>query len=131
MIQVENLIGKPYKQDGQGPDGFNCWNLCREVVGRFGRRLPEYDVPQSTDERTALAVRVKDSAFKRLKQPEPGCLAVFRIWNNKGKEHWHVGVVLDDCLRFIHVTEKTFVCITSLKNPLWNLFLEGYYSYAG
>jgi len=130
-IDLSDLIGKPYQADGRGPNNYDCWGLCMEVARRAGRRLPEINIPRSEDERSVFAVSFKDSCFVRLEGPEPWCQVAFRIWDDKNKERWHVGTVLENCLRFIHVAEKSFVCTPLLNHPLWGLMLEGYYRYAG
>lgn len=129
-IDLSDLIGKPYQADGRGPDNYDCWGLCLEVARRAGRPLPDINIPRSEDERSVFAVNFKDSCFDRLEGPEPWCQVAFRIWDDHDKERWHVGTVLENCLRFIHVAEKSFVCTPLLSHPLWGLFLEGYYRYA-
>ena len=136
VINLSDLIGKPYMVDGRGPDAYDCWGLCLEVARRAcaqgaGRLLPELNIPRCEDERSAFAVGFKDSCFERLEKPQPWCQVVFRIWDDDNKERWHVGTVLADCLRFIHIAEKSFACTPLLSHPLWSLFLEGYYKYAG
>ena len=128
-IDLCDLIGKHYQAEGRGPDFFDCWGLCLEVARRAGRYLPELNIPSCEEKRSAFAVDCKDSYFERLKEPEPWCQVAFRIWDDDNKERWHVGTVLEDCLRFIHITEKSYVCTPLLKHPLWSLFMEGYYKY--
>ena len=43
MIDVNDLIGKPYKLGGTGPYQYDCWGLVREVYHRLGRDLPGYE----------------------------------------------------------------------------------------
>jgi cell wall-associated NlpC family hydrolase len=38
---IDDLIGKPYKKHGRGPDAYDCYGLCIEVSKRLGRELPE------------------------------------------------------------------------------------------
>lgn len=130
MIDIDNLIGKPYKIDGRGPNFYDCWGLCLEIAKRLGKLLPEHQVPKSEKGQAILAIQVKNSDFVRLSKPEPWCLVVFRVWDDNGKEKWHVGTVLEDCRRFIHITRKSFVCTPLLKHRLWDMFLEGFYKYA-
>ena len=128
---LKNLVGKPYKHNASGPHFYDCWGLCLEVARRLDRQLPEYDTPETTGERNALIVTEKDSRFERLDKPEPWCLVIFRIFEDNGDERWHVGTVLGGCRRFIHVGGRLRVCITSISHPFWDLFLEGFYRYAG
>lgn len=32
----DDLIGKPYKPRGTGPDAYDCWGICVEVLKRLG-----------------------------------------------------------------------------------------------
>lgn len=122
MIKLNDLIGKPYKAGAKGPNAYDCKGLCLEVANRLGKCLPKQGY-------WFLSQRQKNK-FNKLKHPEPWCIVAFRIWE-VDKEKWHVGTVLDDCQRFIHVTGGSSVCIVSLRHPLWRLLLEGYYSYVG
>ena len=38
-----DLIGKPYKKNGRGPDSYDCYGICIEVCKRIGTKLPEQD----------------------------------------------------------------------------------------
>ncbi|MBQ0111956.1 MAG: C40 family peptidase [Bacteroidales bacterium] len=35
-INIDDLVGKPYKKNGRGPDGYDCYGLAIEVEKRFG-----------------------------------------------------------------------------------------------
>jgi len=130
-IDISDLMNKPYRENGRGPEFYDCWGLFMEIVKRLNRYLSEYNMLKlkTDDERNELFVVIKDLHFIRLKSPEDWCAVIFRIWDEKGQEKWHIGHVLPGCRRFIHVTEKTCVCTTSLKHKLWKMFFEGFYRY--
>ena len=128
-IDISDLMNKPYQENGRGPEFYDCWGLFMEITQRLDRHLPKYDPPKTNDERNKLFVIVKDRHFVRLKEPEDWCAVIFRMWDDEGKEYWHIGHVLPGCRRFIHITEKTFICTTSLKHKHWNMFFEGFYRY--
>lgn len=115
MIDLGDLIGKSYELNGGGPNSYNCRSLCVEVARRTGKILPDHGWFKHK--------------FIQLRQPEPWCIVAFKIWENN-KEKWHVGTILEDCRRFIHVTGGTSVCIVRLSHPVWNLLFEGYYKFA-
>lgn len=129
QIDVSDLIGKPYQENGRGPRFYDCCGLFYEIARRIGRYLPEYDTPKSDEEKNELFEAVKDFHFRRIEYPESWCAVIFRIWDDKGCEKWHIGHVLPGCRRFIHITEKTCVCTTSLKHTFWKMFFEGFYLY--
>jgi len=37
----DDLIGKPYKENGRGPDGYDCYGLVLTVCHRLGIDLPD------------------------------------------------------------------------------------------
>ena len=129
MIDISDLMNKPYRENGRGPEFYDCAGLFYEIAGHLNRYLPQYDTPKTDEEKDELFVTVKELHFVRLKGPEDWCAVIFRIWDDDGKEKWHIGHVLPGCSRFIHITEKTSVCTTSLKHQLCALFLEGFYRY--
>ena len=36
MINIDDLVGKPYRKNGRGPEGYDCYGLAIEVEKRFG-----------------------------------------------------------------------------------------------
>ena len=43
MVDVSDLLGKPYSPHGRGPDSFDCYGLVIEVEKRYGIDLPDFD----------------------------------------------------------------------------------------
>jgi cell wall-associated NlpC family hydrolase len=43
-VEVNDLIGKPWRLGARGPDAFDCWGLTREILGRLrpGKPLPDW-----------------------------------------------------------------------------------------
>jgi len=101
-----------------------------EVARRAGKKLPDYDDPFDSSKRKELIESQKQSKFKRIKNPKPWSLVLFRIFDDVGIERWHIGMVLEDGRRFIHITAKCSICIVSLKHPFWSTYIEGFYEYA-
>lgn len=128
-IDVSDLMDRPYKDNGRGPEFYDCAGLFYKIAERLGRWLPQYDTPETDAERKELFVTVKELQFVRIEKPEAWCAVIFRMWDDEGKEKWHIGHVLPGCRRFIHITDKTSVCTTSLKHKHWELFFEGFYRY--
>jgi cell wall-associated NlpC family hydrolase len=115
LLEYADLIGKPFVQSGEGPEGYDCWPLCQELARRQGRTLIDQEhiagVPQQ---------------FQRLAGPEPGCLVLF--WTTDRRKIDHVGMVLDD-ERFIHADPNTGVSVCYLSHPFWHGRIYGYYHY--
>ncbi|SDU26549.1 C40 family peptidase [Desulfobacula phenolica] len=128
MIDFSDLIGKPFCEDGYGPNGYSCYGLAVEVFRRYGIDIP----------RTNIAV----CACKQASQKEI---------NNHLEKYWepvssletptgliiqsthpefadHIGVYIGN-RRFIHVTQNRNVVIDRLSD--WKSKIIGYYRYAG
>ena len=126
-MELNDLIGRPYKEGARGPVAFDCWGLVLEVSKRAGIELPEIEVPADNNERAEIIAFQKESNFQRLSTPKSHCLVLFRIIDDESQIRWHVGFVLNDCRRFIHTTGKMGVNISTLDDPKWRLHIEGYY----
>lgn len=122
MIQIRDLIGKPYKVHGRGPEAYDCYGLVIEVSRRFGRLLPDLFYEKTGVEINAKLIGSGKSAITAYKIPEPveGAVVVLII---KGKPH-HVGVCIGDG-NFIHATEDTGVRVDSLAS--YRSKIEGFY----
>ena len=122
-IDLSDLIGKPFKYYGRGPRAFDCYGLIKEVLNRAGYELP--------DKKTFIEMRLRNDALQKgreyvveLSKPEPYCIVAFRV---EGPLVGHVGVVLEDINKFIHIQTKKRCCIEKLDHPLWRSRIEGYY----
>ena len=128
LISFADLIGKPYKNNARGPEAFDCWGLVLVAATRAGIYLPELEVPQTDDLRFDMIELQKKNSFIKLEKAVPFSIVLFRIIDDNNIIKWHVGLVLENCIDFIHTTDKMGVNISSLKNPLWQLFIEGFYN---
>lgn len=129
-INVSDLIGRPYKAGGRGPDSFDCWGVCMAASARAGIELPDIDVPAGCDMRDRVVDEQRRSNFRRLQSARPYSIALFRIIDDNSQVKWHVGFVLENCRNFLHATGKMGVNISSLAAPVWRLFIEGFYEVA-
>ncbi|KPK73011.1 MAG: hypothetical protein AMJ84_02935 [Acidithiobacillales bacterium SM23_46] len=120
----DDLIGKPFAEDGNGPDSYNCWNLCREVCRRAGLNLPARSYIYDEQARDA-AIQAGKAEFVQLTHAEPFCIVVFQ------RRRWahHLGIVLPNCTEFMHVTRTRPVTVERLDKHARKI--EGFYRYAG
>lgn len=129
MSNFTDLVGRPF--DLQGKNGFNCYSLCREVCGRKGINLPDkqpaFTIAPILSER-AHEINSGKADYVPLLEPEPFCVVTFRI---HPKFVTHTGVVLEDCLHFIHIMKKSHVVIERLDLPRWRKRLDGFYRFVG
>lgn len=123
MLKYEDLLGKSFKFGGEGPDDYDCFNLARELYRRLGKDLPQFSHPTETS-LIAQAVLEGKQVFEELSKPEPYCLVLFMV---KPPYVSHVGVVLEDKIRFIHIMEKCSVCVERLDSLTWERKIRGYY----
>jgi len=121
------MIGKEWQRGACGPDKYDCYGLCMAVCRRAGIELPFHAAIENVAERAAAITLGVGDYCKEIDRPKPYCLVVLRI---KGYAS-HVGVVLDDCKRFIHVMRKRRVCVECLNSKTWENKVVGYYEYIG
>ena len=131
-LYLDDLIGKPFVEDGKGPNGYDCYGLGQEVYNRLGKNLPDYDysfsehVSKDTAKAISNIVEQEKSGWLLLDKPEPYCFVVFCIVPPFVS---HMGVVLEDCSRFIHVSRKNSVVIERLTSARWENRIRGYYKW--
>lgn len=126
-IACADLIGKPYAHGGRGPEAYDCFGLFAELCRRRGLALPpEPNPPTREGEAAAIQAAIARDRWRRLDAPEPGCAVVFRI---VPPYVTHIGMVLDDRMRFVHVRQGTDVTIERLSGPLWASRIAGFYAH--
>lgn len=134
VLEYADLLGKQYLHNGRGPDHYDCWGLCMEIYKRLGLGLPEF-LPQSPDPaciHTIVAAAVgangrsplQSAKFIEISKPEPYCLVSFMV---RPPYVTHVGVVLEDVNKFIHLMRKSRVTVERLD--LWAKRVKGFYIY--
>lgn len=62
--------------------------------------------------------------FNVIEKPEPWCIVAMAIHPRYVS---HIGVVIEDCRRFIHVMAKTRVSIERLDAMEWTPRIRGFY----
>lgn len=132
-FQVNDIIGKPFKDGGRGPDAYDCWGLVMEVFRRQGIELPDYgkDTHSNESERISGIIKLLAASdnWSEIKRPVRGCLITLKY----PKPQWtsHVGVMLDRD-RFINIRRKTRVLASDrISSPAWRLRIAGFYIYNG
>ena len=131
-LDIEDLLGLPFSDDGDGPDSWNCWNLCCEVYRRADKHLPHYsDWIEDLAKRNAFINRKKLRDFWLLDKPEPLALVTLRMFRQYPNFINHIGIMISH-RHFINVRKKTGVCIDDIYNRRWQPNrIEGFYRYAG
>ncbi len=120
-----DLLGKEFQYGGRGPERYDCYGLCIEVRRRLGLHTPAHY--ESVTGGACIDHRMKEALgelFFPLEKPEPGCLVTFML---RPPYTTHVGVVLLDRYRFIHITRQTRVAIERLDIDPWARKISGFW----
>ena len=128
MINVIDLIGKPFDPDGYGPDSFSCYGLAVEVFKRFGIQIPRTNISVCAC-REASQKEIKKHIARswhpvtKLKAP-----SVLLIKSADPDYADHVAVYIGKG-RMIHVTRNRHVVVDRVY--AWKKRIIGRYTYAG
>ena len=100
MIEVNDLIGAPYKDHGRDMSGYDCYGLCIEVARRAGYRL---DDVYYEDHHVRLSNQYAPTLnVHRIQEPKEGALLEMET-HTEGRTELHLGVCLNET-EFIHMT---------------------------
>jgi cell wall-associated NlpC family hydrolase len=125
-LKYDDLLGKEFEIGGTGENNkYDCYNLCRELYKRIGKDIPMFNSPNEPNLIEEVVIKGRE-LFKELDKPEPYCLVLFTL---KFPYVSHVGVVLEDCRRFIHIMPKSKVTVERLDDISWNHRVRGYLSW--
>ena len=106
MIDVSDLIGIPYKENGRGKSGLDCYGLAIEVEKRFGKELQDavYDNhDKELSQKWAPLLNVRQTDFIKA-----GSIIEIHIGNTL-----HIAVALDS-KTMIHATTNQGVRISRI-----------------
>jgi murein DD-endopeptidase len=121
-----DLLGKEFEWGGRGPSTYDCYGLVIEARGRAGKFMPEDCL--STDQPACIDSGIHDAItrcrFTELSGPRPFCLVTFRI---HPRFTTHIGMVLEDNVRFIHILRKMRVGVERLDSPEWARRITGFW----
>lgn len=123
-MEYIDLLGKRFEYGGTGPDTFDCKGLVFELYKRLNIKFPDYNSPSCVlDQHTLFKYGLEHNTIQ-IEKPEPYCMVMFRI---KPPYVTHMGLVLEDCFRFIHIMPKSSVTVERLDNVLWVNKIAGLY----
>ncbi len=96
-MKIDDLLGKSFQYGGRGPLEYDCYGLVMEIYKRRGVSLPDFGSSPSAS------------------------------WIHRPPFTTHIGVVLEDGYRFIHIMTKTEVTIERLDSLLWKRRITGFF----
>lgn len=126
---THGLLGKPFKWQGRGPDGYDCYGLVVEIYRRRGIEVLDWESPDEEFNSAALnfwgsEVLNHSNWFETEKGPDVAVLFA------APGDMPHCGYMLD-YNRFIHCSSTTGrVCIERLSDPRWAGRIKGFYDCA-
>jgi cell wall-associated NlpC family hydrolase len=110
-----DLIGKPFRDMGRGPDAYDCWGLCLEVNRRVGRTVPDYDDLLAPDDITGICGEYsrRRIEWEPTDHPSAGDVVVIRRFGGG----YHFGVMVSET-HFAHTSRGSGVRIESIDHPI-------------
>jgi len=127
-MDLNDLIGKPFHEDGYGPDNYSCYGLAVEVFKRFGIEIPKINISVCACKEASqkeIETNLIQSWKPVLELTIPTGLVIqstnFEFAN-------HLGVYIGS-RRFIHVTVNRNVVVDKVSD--WKNKIIGYYQYVG
>ena len=129
-LQYLDLIGVPFKENGRDiSTGLDCYGLCVVIMKRLGRPIfPKNFCWASSIQERGKIVNHTLGQLTKLKNPEPYCGVVFYL-HPESTFATHMGILLEDCTRFIHILHGKAVIVSRLSDKHWNRKLAGFYRY--
>lgn len=136
MLNYSDLIGKPFEQDGRGPQSYDCYGLTKEIFNRYGKQIDEYWCCVENKEKINAIYRGAVSGSKWCEVdykhgeeiPVPALIGL-RFNTPPGVVN-HTAVYIGDG-KFIHTRERIGVCVDSINSPAWRRQIVGIYEFVG
>jgi cell wall-associated NlpC family hydrolase len=126
---VGNYIGAPYKDAGEPPKSFNCWQLFAHVQRcERGVALPDYDGPVWSGRAGLEAMHEAAEAFaSRFAEVDPadvreGDAILLRL----NGAPIHIGLVVASGW-MLHINKGIDACLECYRDPLWRDRIIGFY----
>ena len=116
LLDITDLLGKPYKAHARGPNTYDCYGLVIEVEKRLGHTMPDLytklaDCDQWEFDPHNVDFSAEMTGMEKTDKPEFGDVIVF--FDLKGRIY-HTAVFLKDG-DFIHCN-RDCVHISNLKH---------------
>jgi cell wall-associated NlpC family hydrolase len=130
IIKSDDLIGKPFKYGGRGPDEFDCWGLYRFSYHRWRKVwLPDHPSQENVATNGVTITEEAVAHWQRIYKPEPGSAILLRVKHRILPTH--IGFMLTDD-RFLHTMEQNNgVSIERASDPVWTSRTIGFFRHNG
>ena len=127
-MQYVKYLNIPYKYRGVSKEGLDCISLCQLIAKDNGVNIGNinYDNVELEKVYVVFGYNIINKSKYKAVEPKKDALVVFRVM---GKIQ-HVGYMISDT-KFLHIMEGTRVTMDSIKSPIWEKRIVGYYEYIG
>ena len=105
-MDIDDLIGLPYREHGRGNGGYDCYGIVIEVERRLGHELRDVLYTSHDLELSSLAPTLGLFPARRIERG-----TVLEI---EASGELHIGVAVD-CRLMVHATYDRGVCIHPIK----------------
>ena len=126
MPSYLDLVGKEFEWGGRGPLKYDCYGLAMEIYRRNNLELPEVVSPVTCKAIHESIMNNMIGVVDKIDKKEPLCFVGFTF---KPPYMSHMGIVLEDLRKFIHISKDTRVCIERLNNIIWKNKITGFYKW--
>lgn len=128
MINFDDLIGKPFDENGYGPEAYSCYGLAVEVFKRYGIDIPRTNISVCASKQASQKEIIDHLAL--YWQPAKGIIAPTGLVIQSTNPDFanHLGVYIGN-KKIIHITINRNVTIDRLDQ--WKSRIIGYYKYVG
>lgn len=123
---ISDLIGKPFKDYGRGPDGYDCWGTVIAVAARYGIVIPDYGHYHHEDAAGVVGEfeRRRFEWIEINKRDKPEICDVVMFKRTDGALHF--GIVIEDGF-FVQANADLCVHICRLNHPLYRQLIRAFY----
>jgi len=125
----KDLIGKPFKLNGRGPDFYDCYGLYLEINRRIGNSdIPDVkEVAESKFEE--ITKRVKSNIHNWIKIDDSNKHVGDAVLFIESNDYYgHIGVVITK-YHFMQVTETRPVHVVGFSHPWFRNVKKEFYRY--
>jgi hypothetical protein len=118
-----NLIGKPFRDYGRGPDAYDCWGVVIEAGRIMGEDTPPDYLDLSYLECARLWCEIEEALpeYEEIEKPVMGAIVLFK--NVDGAAHF--GRMIDSRY-FIHANRDMGVHVSSIDG-VYRQLVKGFY----
>ena len=126
MVELNDLIGVPFKNGGRDKSGYDCYGLAIEVYRRYGIELPDYTISAIDAARIDQEVATQKPFWVEVDRDHLIVPTMVVMRFNFGPLVNHTGVYIGNGL-MIHTIQKRQVHVVSINDGYWSRRIAGFY----